>query len=118
MKTFKIVDGDISDGYHTFAELYEHRCLLFINLCNVDWLNACWKIDQETPGWFLLYLNSKAGQISYHISDKYLGLLTPKIAEVSGAQWDGHTPKDVVSRLTKLASLPASPANGGENGKE
>ena len=24
-KIFKIVDGDMSDGYHTFDELYEHR---------------------------------------------------------------------------------------------
>lgn len=24
----------ISDGYHDFEELYEHRCRLFIALCN------------------------------------------------------------------------------------
>ena len=29
-KIFKIVNGDISDGYHTFDELYKHRCLLWI----------------------------------------------------------------------------------------
>lgn len=32
-KKFQIEGGDISDGYHTFDELYEHRCLLFIRLC-------------------------------------------------------------------------------------
>ena len=24
----------ISDGYHDFEELYEHRCRLFVALCN------------------------------------------------------------------------------------
>lgn len=32
-KTFKIQNNDISDGYHTFDELYEHRVLLYLNLC-------------------------------------------------------------------------------------
>lgn len=26
--------GEVSDGYHTFDELYEHRVALFIALCN------------------------------------------------------------------------------------
>ena len=29
-KQFEIQDNDISDGYHTFSELYEQRALLFI----------------------------------------------------------------------------------------
>ena len=28
------VDGNTSDGYHTFNELYEHRHLLFITVLN------------------------------------------------------------------------------------
>lgn len=42
-KIFKIVDGDMSDGYHTFDELYEHRCLLFINLCLYRADEAYWR---------------------------------------------------------------------------
>ena len=26
--------GDVSDGYHTFNELYHHRAVLFANICN------------------------------------------------------------------------------------
>jgi hypothetical protein len=26
--------NDISDGYHTFKELYDHRVKLFVALCN------------------------------------------------------------------------------------
>ncbi|MET4695217.1 hypothetical protein V5J35_000855 [Endozoicomonas sp. NE40] len=24
--------SQVSDGYHTFAELYDHRCLLWVNV--------------------------------------------------------------------------------------
>ena len=34
-KTFTIKNGDISDGYHTFDELYEHRIALFITLARL-----------------------------------------------------------------------------------
>lgn len=41
--------GKVSDGYHTFDELYEHRCLLFINLVHFNLGNAAWK--PHFPDW-------------------------------------------------------------------
>lgn len=35
-KAFKIVGNDLSDGYHTFDELYDHRCLLFLAWMHSD----------------------------------------------------------------------------------
>lgn len=102
-KTFKIVGGDISDGFHTFDELYEHRCLLFINLCLSHPNAAYWRTHHE--GWPLIGLFLlPVGQITYHVPEKYLPLFKDKIRE-GGPEWDGHTSQDVVGRLTALTGL-------------
>jgi hypothetical protein len=36
------IDGDTSDGYHTFNELYYHRMILFSVICNQNKSKA-WK---------------------------------------------------------------------------
>jgi hypothetical protein len=106
-KTFKIVDGDISDGYHTFDELYEHRCLLFIN----------WMISGGAPGpvrwvadhfdgWDLIFCNTARGQISYHVPNTLRPIYEPQLEQVSdNAEFDGHTSRDVIERLKKLGPL-------------
>lgn len=95
--------GDISDGYHTFNELYEHRNLLFINLC----LNSpmpCWiKKEEDFPGYFCLYLKLFSGQISYHIPNKYRYLIEDR-ATGYPEQWDGHSSLDVIERLQEHAN--------------
>src|SRR5258708_253160 len=99
-KTFKIVDGDISDGYHTFDELYEHRCLLFLNLCLKDRFSRFWRPDFE--GWFCLYLETPSGQISYHLPNKFLSIVEQKIPRDDGHSFDGHTSQDVAFRLREI----------------
>lgn len=43
----------VSDGYHTFDELYQHRTLLYLNLVlNLDGQKA-WK--PHYPGWHVLF---------------------------------------------------------------
>lgn len=103
-KTFKIVDGDMSDGYHTFDELYNHRCLLFINLCLLNSKMCAWRPDFE--GWFALYWDCRTGQMSYHIPDKYLYLVEGKIKRDDEHKWDGHKSQDVIDRLRSLARNP------------
>jgi hypothetical protein len=104
-KTFKIVNGDISDGYHTFDELYEHRCHLFLALALSQKEKALWRPDYD--GWFCLYLNSECGQISYHIPDKMLHFVENKVKRIPAGEsaWDGHTSADVINRLKELARL-------------
>lgn len=110
----KYFDGDptmlgLSDGDHTFGELYDHRNLLFINLClekviSRDRPDICWwKHDHNVKGWFLLYYEEfKGQQISYHIQDKYLPLIKGKIPNKEIA-FDGHNSKDVLVRLEEMA---------------
>lgn len=99
-KTFKIVGNDMSDGYHTFDELYEHRCLLFINLCLILSHRAYWRPHYE--GWPVLGLVTDQGQVTYHVPEKLLPLFKGKIRE-GGPDFDGHTSQDVIVRLTKFA---------------
>lgn len=97
MKTFQIKGNDLSDGYHTFDELYEHRCLLFLNLCFSEGSKCYWKPHYE--GWFVLYFESPFGQISYHIPDKYLPIAEKYFTRDDEHKWDGHTSDEVLARL-------------------
>ena len=102
-KTFKIVGDDISDGYHTFDELYDHRCILFITLCLHTPLCARWKKD-HFEGWDCLYWQCSEGQVSYHVPIKYRYLYETKIERDESLQYDGHTPADCIKRLEKFCS--------------
>ena len=93
--------GRISDGYHTFDELYEHRSLLFLCLCRslshkIDVYKAK---DPNADGWFVVYLMFESGQISYHIPDKYWSLLDDIDIVEYGSVYDSHTADDVLDRL-------------------
>lgn len=99
--------GDISDGYHTFDELYEHRVALFIALCNQWNLNA-WKSRLHSDGtmfdgWFIAGIwMEKWKTLTYHLPEDIWDKL--KVDEVTNApEWDGHTSKDVVNLLYDLA---------------
>lgn len=102
-KNFFLKNGEVSDGYHTFGELYDHRCLLFINLCLMQPEKAAWKDDADTPNWFLLYLELPAGQVSYHVPMSMHTLIYKKITHRPDKAWDGHTSEDVVQRLKRNA---------------
>ena len=108
------VKSTYSDGYHTFDELYEHRNLLFINLCKM-WVdehgdgNVWWNRNGDFEDYFCLYFLNNGKQISYHIPCKYLNLMVPRGGEQSGipyreCDWDGHTSSDVLDRLKEMAN--------------
>lgn len=90
-------DGETSDGYHTFDELYEHRNLLFIALCLHNREHCRWA--PHYPGWPVLFLELNGVQISYHVQEKYLPLFEEKIQRDDKYKWDGHEAKDVLERL-------------------
>jgi len=104
------INDQTSDGYHTFDERYEHRNLLFINLCRM-WIDehscgAWWNRNGDYEGYFCLYFEPhyRRGQISYYLPDKYLGSMAPIPGErceipYQEREWDGHTSKDVLDRL-------------------
>uniref|UniRef100_A0A6M3L483 WDGH domain-containing protein n=1 Tax=viral metagenome TaxID=1070528 RepID=A0A6M3L483_9ZZZZ len=100
--TIEVTDlTKVSDGYHTIEELYSHRCLLWINLCLCN-IGLCYVKENHYPGWFLLGMITKEGQISYHCPNQYLYLVKNKIRK-DKPDFDGHTPADVLERLETVA---------------
>jgi len=108
-KEFKIVGDDISDGYHTFDELYEHRCLLFIAFVlqlNCEHLDRVYYVQDHMEGWDLLVIeqiSSKEApiQISYHVPKQFRDAYEYKVPRknIDEHVWDGHTSSDVLDRL-------------------
>lgn len=107
MKQFTIMASEVSDGHHTFDELYEHRCWLWINLCLAN-VEDCYWFD-HFDGWPCLVWNSPAGQMSYHVPAADLLKVSHKIKKVTEREhkFDGHSSEDVVLRLEMLANCNA-----------
>ena len=98
--------GDLSDGYHTFNDLYYQRCVLFATLVN-SYKDKAWKTRYHEDGepcfgggWFLVTIETPEGAYGYHYENKYWNLFDCK--ELKKAKhWDGYTDKDV-GRLLSL----------------
>lgn len=97
----------ISDGYHTFGELYEHRIELFIALCKahtgVAWKSRVHSDGSVMEGWFIMGLYEfEGGQISYHLPEIYWDRCAFIRTRDQAPAWDRHTSADVLKRLREL----------------
>ena len=95
-----IKSGELSDGYHTFNDLYYQRCILFATLVNQN-KKTSWKSYKHEDGelcfgggWFIVGIDTPLGSYTYHYENKYWNLFQCKELEC-GKHWDGHTSKDV-----------------------
>lgn len=102
----------ISDGYHTFADLYEFRKVYNAVLFN-EWYNSekysvhksIRHYDGELcfgGGWFIVVAMLPTGQITNHYEMKDWNLFKIPETEKAVYEFDGHTPDDVISRLLAL----------------
>jgi len=102
--------NEISDGYHTFGELYEHRSALWMALALTPDIHA-WKSRQHEiggaemfPGYFIVGAQLPgAGPVTYHLEEKYWDLC-PGDELQNALAYDGHTAPDVVQRLLGYVS--------------
>ena len=100
--------GDMSDGYHTFNELYHHRAVLFSVICNLHPLCA-WKAKKHHDGsmydgMFIVGINTPEGQATYHYDiDPYWDMFRVPEAEFA-PEWDGHTPDEAIRRIGLLGT--------------
>lgn len=96
---------DVSDGYHTFSELYYHRMMLFLSL-QLAHKDKAWKSKQHDDGSmfedsFIVGLETKDGQYTYHYNLEFWDLFD-EIEELEYApKYDGHMPSDI-GRLLSL----------------
>lgn len=107
--------GEVSDGYHTFNELYAHRVRLFSTLMNAFPKQAWWSFQhhdgEQWEGWVLAGIDTPEGAVTYHLPESEIENL-PQGTEIEfGKEWDGHTSDDVLSRL--LSIRPEAKKKGG-----
>lgn len=112
--------GKVSDSYHTFDELYEHRITLFIALCKVlkrqenaighmpkgesfVWRSKLHSDGSKFDGWFIIGIGKEKGeQITYHLPlSKWEETGFAETLDTA-PEFDGHTSADVLERLKKL----------------
>lgn len=103
-----ISSKDISDGHHTFGELYKNRIILFCTLCNLL-PNISWKskkhFDEENDPMFfdsfIAGINTPEGIATYHIKLKYWDLFD--VTELEKApKYDNYNNEEVLKRILSL----------------
>jgi len=97
--------GEVSDGYHTFNELYYYRMLYnaaFFNLLPKDMVHKSKRHHTGEEcfggGWFIVMANLPTGQVSNHYELKDWDLFRVPEKEFAD-EWDGHTPQEAAKRL-------------------
>lgn len=121
--------SQVSDGWHTFSDLYDIRLAYSVALFN-EWallletvpgqfdsngmnpirvkydVHKSWRhYDGELcfgGGWFIVVANLPSGQISNHYEMKHWDLFKIPSYEKAKYEWDGHTSEDVINRLKSL----------------
>ena len=98
----------ISDGHHTFEELYKNRLILFCVLCNSN-PNISWKskkhFDEENDpmfnGDFIAGINTPEGIATYHFKLEFWDLF--QIPEIEKApRYDNYDNATVLKRIYSL----------------
>ena len=99
----------ISDGWHTFEELYYHRMVLFSIILNQN-KDISWKSKQHHDGtmfdedFFICGIETPEGQYTYHYNLEYWDLFD--IRELDRAPlYDGHKPSDITRLFSLLESI-------------
>lgn len=96
--------GELSDGYHTFNELYKHRCILTAALFRT--VPYTWKAKVHDDGsmfggMFIVGVCTPEGHATYHYDLPDWDLF--KVPEIPHApKFDGHTPDDAIDRIKNM----------------
>lgn len=120
--SIKITKDGVSDGYHTFDELYEYRLAY-----NAAFINALVVLKTLLPGkykdikiakskkhndgepcygggWFIVVVDTPWGQFSNHYKLEHWDKFDCPIISKSW-KFDGHTMNDTIDRLDKIATF-------------
>jgi len=104
----------LSDGYHSYGELYDTKLALSACLWNL-WeqlgIPVCKSRRHHDGepcfggGWFVVAAQLPAGQVSFHYKDECWDLF--QIPECDRVPWpfDGHAPGDAIGRLKEMSAI-------------
>ncbi len=104
-----ILVKQISDGHHTFEDLYKNRLILFCTLCNIN-PDISWKskkhFDEENDpmfkGDFIAGINTPEGVATYHFKLEFWDLF--QIPEIEKApKYDNYDNATVLKRIYSLS---------------
>ena len=91
---------DISDGYHTFGDLYKHRTyLLALAMIHIPYAWKARKHEDGTmfDGMFVVGFPTPNGMVTYHCDNEYWNDF--KVPEIPHApHFDGYSDADVLDR--------------------
>ncbi len=102
--------GEVSDGYHTFDQLYEFR--LLYNAAFFNYLpHEEFRVHKSKRhndgkecfggGWFIVMAQLPTGQVSNHYElDDWDLFDIPE--QQTADKWDGHTAEDAAKRLREF----------------
>ena len=102
---------EISDGHHTFGELYRHRIILFCTLCKllpeISWKSKKHFDEENDPMFndsFIAGINTPEGVATYHIKLKYWEMFN--IPELERApKYEQYNSDDVIERVYSLSKI-------------
>jgi len=103
---------EISDGYHTFKELYDFRKMYNATLFN-EWSKlGLYDVHKSIKhfegdlcfggGWFIVSAKLPTGQISNHYKLDDWDYFKIPATDKCKHKFDGHTSEDVLNRLKSL----------------
>lgn len=104
----------VSDGFHTFKELYDIRLAYNVALFNEWYKNPLCTINVHKSwrhhdgelcfggGWFIVSAQLPTGQISNHYEAIHWDKFCIPETEKALFPYDGHNTQDVIERLIKL----------------
>ena len=103
------INGETSDGYHTFNDLYHHRAVLFSVVVAAN-SNRAWKSKLHHDGtmyedMFIVGVDTPQGQATYHYDvEPYWDMFWCKELE-RAPEWDGHTSDEAIERIGSLRDV-------------
>lgn len=96
--------GELSDGYHTFNELYKHRCILTAALFRqapYTWKSKLHEDGTMFDGMFIVGVCTPEGHATYHYDLPDWEMF--KVPEIPHApKFDGHTPDQAINRIKNM----------------
>jgi len=102
----------VSDGYHTFGELYDHRRALTAVLAGAAASEGdSWRSKAHHPedgpmfegGYFIVGIDFPTGTITYHYKLSHWDDFAAVPEREHAPKWDGAAPADTVTRLLAAA---------------
>lgn len=99
----------ISDGFHTFGELYDCRMILTAICFNSIMPIRDWNLHKSKKHhdgelcfggrWFIVCGSFRGNQFSFHYPVEYWDLFALPVRETASLPFDGHTTRDVLQIL-------------------